>query len=83
MAAVCGVALGCGGRVSSSAPNACVTPSCVVTCDEQAFYTFSLESTDGSEPTWLGSQCDVTPCARGMSCEVQLDGGTFAEGVCE
>ena len=68
----------CGGQATA---NECATPSRVVSCDEQPFYTFTLASTDGSQPTWHGSTCTERPCASGDSCEVAID-GTFAEGVC-
>jgi len=70
----------CGGQTQS--PNACATPSRVVTCDEQNFFTFTLSSDDGGHPTWTGSQCRTTPCMHGDACEVEMN-GTFVEGVCE
>lgn len=72
--------LGCSGETLPV--NACATTTRVVTCDEQNFYTFSIESVDGDHPTWLGNQCRAKPCVRGDSCEALLD-GTFVEGVCE
>lgn len=71
----------CGGQAQPI--NACATPSRSVTCDEQDFYTFTLENDDGGHPTWTGSQCRTTPCVHGDACEVQISNGTFAEGVCE
>lgn len=71
----------CGGETRPV--NACATPSSVVTCDEQNFFTFTLESDDGGgHPTWTGAQCRAKPCAHGDACEVEIN-GSFVEGVCE
>lgn len=74
------IACACGG---ATAPvNACATPARTVTCDQQDFFTFTLESDDGGHPTWTGSQCRTTPCVHGDACEVEAS-GAFVEGVCE
>jgi hypothetical protein len=70
----------CGG--ASEPANECATPSVVVTCDEQNFYTFELQSVADASPTWLGSQCRTKPCAHGSACEVRGIDGTFIEGIC-
>lgn len=63
--------------------NECATPSAVVTCDEQNFFTFELQSVSSdASPTWLGSQCRTKPCTHGSACEVRGVDGTFIEGIC-
>lgn len=69
---------GCG---QTAPANTCATPSRVVSCDEQNFYTFEVTGQDGAQPTWLGSQCRARACATGDACEARID-GTFVEGVC-
>lgn len=71
----------CGGRIERS--NACATPNAIVTCDDQNFFTFELQSvSDAGAQTWLGSQCRERPCSEGFACEVRESDGTFTEGVC-
>ena len=71
----------CGGETAS--PNACATPSSVVSCDQQDFFTFTLANEVDGGPTWSGSDCRKKPCEHGAACEVQASDGTFVEGVCE